>query len=95
MRHAARVDANQATIIAALLAVGAGVEVLGQPLDLLVSAGGRWGLLEVKSSAKAEMKKSATRTRQLAFAARHPAGGPVAIVIDVEGALAFVRMLRA
>lgn len=95
LRRAARVDANQASVIAALQAAGAGVEVLGLPLDLLVSAGGRWGVLEVKSSAAQVRRKSDTRKRQIAFADRHPNGGPIGTVHNIEGALAFVRMLRA
>lgn len=42
MRHAARVDANQAAIVAALEAAGATVEVIGQPLDLLVGFRRGW-----------------------------------------------------
>jgi hypothetical protein len=59
-----------------------------------VSAGGRWGILELKSSASEERRKTPTRKRQLAFAERHPNGGPIGTVHDIEGALAFVRMLR-
>lgn len=94
MRRAARVDANQGVIIEALQGVGASVEVLGQPLDLLIGAGGRWGILEVKASASEERRKTDTRKRQLAFAERHPRGGPIGTVHDIEGALTFVRMLR-
>lgn len=94
MRRAARVDGNQQEIIDAMRAAGAGVEVLGLPLDLLVSAGGRWGILEVKASAAEERRKSKTRIKQRAFADRHPNGGAIGTVHDVEGALAFVRMLR-
>jgi hypothetical protein len=94
LRRAARTDANQNAIIAALKAAGAGVEVLGLPLDLLVSAGGKWGILEVKSSAAAERAKTKTREKQLAFAQRHPNGGPIGTVHDVEGALNFLHVLR-
>lgn len=56
MRRAARTDANQAEIVAALRAVGAVVQDLsrvgeGCP-DLLVSHGGRMALLEVKDGRK-------------------------------------------
>ena len=94
MRRAARVDANQQTIIEALRAAGAGVEVLGLPLDLLVSAGGRFGILEVKRNEAASRAKTATRARQIAFAERHPHGGPIGTVWDVSGALTFLRCLR-
>ena len=94
MRRAARVDANQSAIIEALRSAGAGVEVLGLPLDLLVSAGGRWGILEVKASEAASRVKTDTRARQLAFAERHPNGGPIGTVWDIEGAIRFLNCLR-
>lgn len=94
-RYAARVDSNQAAIVAALRAAGAGVEVIKLPLDLLVSAGGRWMLVEVKSSEAESRRKSKTRAGQLAFADRHPHGGPIATVWDVEGALRALAVLRS
>ena len=93
-RHAARVDANQKAIVDALKAAGAGVEVIRQPVDLLVSAGGRFGLLEVKAREYESRRPSATRKGQLAFAERHPHGGPVGTVWDTEGALRFLATLR-
>lgn len=56
MRRAAKVDANQPAIVAALRKIGAEVTPLhtvgnGCP-DLLVSHRGRWYLLEVKDAAK-------------------------------------------
>ena len=95
MRHAARVDSNQQAIVAALRAAGAGVEVLGRPLDLLVSAGGQWALIEVKASEAEVKRKTATRRRQLEFAERHPRGGIVATVTDVQGALRVLAMMRS
>jgi hypothetical protein len=94
MRRAARVDANQRQIIAALEAAGASVEVLGLPLDLLVGAGGRWMLMEVKATEYESRRPSDTRKRQREFAERHPNGGPVATVWDVEGALRALATLR-
>ena len=95
MRYAARVDSNQQAIVDALRAAGAGVEVLGRPLDLLVSAGGQWALIEVKASEAEVKRKTATRRRQLEFAERHPHGGIVATVTDVEGALRVLAMMRS
>jgi hypothetical protein len=94
-RRAARVDGNQSEIVKAIKAAGAGVEIIAQPLDLLISAGGKWGILEVKSSAAEERAKTKTRERQLAFAERHPNGGLIGTCHDIEGALAFVAMLRS
>lgn len=93
MRYAARVDSNQSTIIEALEAAGASVEVLGLPLDLLVGYRGTWGILEVKASKSAANRKTKTRERQKAFADRHTNGGPIGTVWDVEGALRFLRTL--
>jgi hypothetical protein len=93
-RYAAKVDGNQAAIIKALEAAGAGVEVLRKPLDLLVSAGGRWGILEIKASEYESRRPSKTRKGQLEFALRHPNGGPVGTVWDVEGALRWLAVLR-
>lgn len=94
MRRAARVDGNQAEIIKAIEAAGGSVEIIRQPLDLLVGAGKRWGILEVKASAAEERRNTPTRERQRKFVERHPNGGPVGVVWDVEGAVRFVKVLR-
>ena len=53
-RHAARIDANQPSIVAGLRAAGYSVEIIGLPLDLLIHWGGTGGptgkmaLLEIK-----------------------------------------------
>ena len=52
-RRAARVDANQAAVIAALQAIGCVVEIIRQPVDLLVGFRGVWVPAEVKDGAKA------------------------------------------
>jgi hypothetical protein len=94
LRRAAKVDGNQSLVIKALEAAGASVEVLGLPLDLLVGYRGTWGILEVKASQyEAEKRKSKTRERQKAFAERHPNGGPIGTVWDIEGAINFLRVL--
>jgi hypothetical protein len=49
LRHDNRVDANQDEIVRALRRVGATVEVIGQPLDLLVGYHGVNYLLECKT----------------------------------------------
>ena len=49
-RHAASVDHNQAEIVKALRAVGASVEVIRRPLDLLVGYNRRTYVLEVKQT---------------------------------------------
>lgn len=93
-RYAAKVDSNQAEIIRAIEAAGGTVEVLGRPVDLLVGAGRRWGLLEVKATEYESRRPSKTRKGQLSFAERHPSGGPVGTCWDVAGALRFLAVLR-
>ena len=48
MRRAARVDASQAEIVAALRAGGAYVWIAGLPLDLIVGFQGKTALVECK-----------------------------------------------
>ncbi len=55
-RQAARVDANQATIVKELRDRGALVVILGQPVDLLVGYRGEWALVEVKSGPGARVR---------------------------------------
>jgi hypothetical protein len=52
MRHAARVDANQQAIVAALRAVGAYVWIIGLPVDLLVGYQQHTYLMEIKTTSK-------------------------------------------
>jgi hypothetical protein len=88
VRRAARVDSTQRDIIAALKAAGATVEVLKQPLDLLVGYRGTWALVECKSSRyEAQGRVTDTRKRQLEFRERHPNGGPIHTVWTPEQAI--------
>ena len=50
MRRAAKVDANQKTIVAALRKAGCAVEIIGLPVDLLCGFRGQNWLLEVKDT---------------------------------------------
>ena len=52
MRHAARVDANQQAIVAALRAEGAYVWIIGLPVDLLVGYKNWTFLMEIKATSK-------------------------------------------
>ena len=52
MRHAARVDENQKTIVDALRKAGAFVWIIGLPVDLLVGYKGHTFLVEIKSTSK-------------------------------------------
>ena len=55
MRHAARVDSNQAAIVDALRKAGAYVWIIGLPVDLLVGYRNRTILVEIKSSSKGRL----------------------------------------
>ena len=86
-RHALRTDANQGAIVRALKLAGATVEIIGRPLDLLIGYRGMWALIEVKANEYESRRPSKTREGQIEFARRHPNGGPIATVWDVDGAL--------
>lgn len=94
MRRAAKVDANQPAIVAALREIGATVQPLhtvgqGCP-DLLVGYQGKTLLMEVKDGSKPPSARKLTPDQQVWHAGWQ--GGPLATVIDAEGA---VRMARA
>lgn len=84
-------DEAEPAIVAALERMGCRVErVNGLPFDLLVLRAERVFLLEVKSSARAVKRKSATAERQAAFRRR---GWPVHIVIEPIDALRVVGLV--
>jgi len=66
-RIAKRVDANQGAVISALKAAGFEVEVLSKPVDLLVGAGGKWCLLEVKDGNKPKSAQQLTPAQEAFF----------------------------
>ena len=95
MRRAARTDANQAAIVAALRSVGATVWPIGLPVDLLVGAAGKTALVEVKTmTGKREPKAAGYTALQVSFMAGWR-GGTVATITDVESALRLVAAMRA
>lgn len=97
MRRAARVDAPQVEIVAALRAAGAIVVHLHQVgqgcPDLLLAAGGRFGLLELKNGKLAPSARKKTEA-QIAFWDAMEGAGPMGMATDVESALRFLAMLR-
>ncbi len=93
MRHAARVDANQAEIVAALRKAGASVWIIGLPVDLLVGFRGQSLLMEVKTvTGKRDPKPSKHTQLQKDFMLDWR-GGAVSTVTDVEGALRALGVL--
>jgi|TARA_R110000823_G_scaffold226788_1_gene354322 hypothetical protein len=95
MRRAAKVDANQAAIVSALRDAGASVWVIGLPVDLVIGVAGTTALAEVKTlTGKRNPKPASYTPLQQAFMTTW-AGGPVATLTDVEGALRLVATMRA
>lgn len=96
VRRAAKVDANQAQIVAALRAAGATVISLaacgsGIP-DLLVGHAGKTALIEVKDSQQPPSKRQLTPDQLRWHAAWR--GGTLAVVCDVESALRVLRTME-
>lgn len=87
MRYAARVDANQPEIVAALRKAGASVWVIGLPVDLLVGFRGQTMLMEVKTLTGKRAPKAAGHTQLQKDFMLDWRGGAVSTVTDVEGAL--------
>lgn len=94
MRRAARKDANQSAIVAAMKAAGASVWDIGLPVDLVVGVAGKTALVEVKTLVGKRAPKAARYTPlQLEFMACWR-GGPVALLTDVDGALRLVATMK-
>ena len=73
MRHAARVDKNQAAIIDALKRVGVSVEVIGKPVDLLLWCNGEYSLMECKNPERTSEDPDSRLTKaQVEFIDRWP-----------------------
>ena len=94
MRHAARVDASQAEIVAALRAGGAYVWISGLPLDLIVGFQGKTALVECKVLTGVKKRKQSRFTALQTAFMREWVGGTVATVTDAEGALRLLEVMR-
>ena len=94
MRYAARVDATQAEIVAALRAGGAYVWVLGLPLDLLIGFQGKTALVEVKTMTGVKKRKQSRFTALQTEFMRDWLGGTVATVTDAEGAKRLLEVMK-
>ena len=89
MRHAARVDANQQAIVAALRAAGAYVWIIGLPVDLLVGYQQHTYLMEIKTTSKKRLTGL-----QADFFLRW-AGGTLCRVDSPQAALDMIRAVNA
>jgi len=95
VRRAARVDANQGEIVEAMKAAGATVWVLGLPVDLLVGAGGKTALAEVKVLVGKKDPKPAPYTRLQQDFMLYWRGGEIVTLTTVDEGLALVKAMRA
>ena len=94
MRRAARVDATQAEIVAALRAGGAYVWISGLPLDLIVGFQGKTALVECKVLTGVKKRKQSRFTDLQTAFMRDWTGGTVATVTDAEGARRLLEVMR-
>ena len=94
MRHAARVDASQAEIVAALRAAGAYVFILGLPVDLLIGFCGKTALVECKVLTGVKKRTQSRFTDLQTEFMREWTGGTVATVTDAEGARRLLEVMR-
>ena len=94
MRHAARVDASQAEIVAALRDGGAYVWISGLPLDLIVGFQGKTALVECKVLTGVKKRKQSRFTALQTSFMRDWIGGTVATVTDAEGARRLLEVMR-
>lgn len=91
MRHAARVDANQAEVVAYLRAQGASVYLVKLPVDLLVGFNGKTALVEVKNPNSAYGKKGANPNQADWMASWQ--GGTVALVDGIDAAARLLKVM--
>ena len=94
MRRAARVDASQAEVVAALRAAGAYVWVSGLPLDLIVGFQGKTALVEVKTMTGVKKRTQSRFTDLQTEFMREWKGGTVATVTDAEGARRLLEVMK-
>ena len=94
MRRAARVDATQAEVVAALRAAGAYVWIIGLPVDLLIGFQGKTALVEVKVLTGVKKRKQSRFTALQTEFMREWTGGTVATVTDAEGARRLLEVMR-
>lgn len=88
MRRAARTDANQEAIVAALRAAGASVEVIGKPVDLLVGWRGQNWLVECKDGSKTPGNRPLTKAQKDFIPTWR---GQVNVILSPAEAVALIR----
>lgn len=93
VRRASKTDDNQEAIVNALRAFGASVEIIKQPLDLLVGWHGQTWVMEVKDGTKPPSERKLTPIQEKFF--RTWKGGPRVVVECPEDALRAIGALRS
>jgi hypothetical protein len=88
MRHAARVDENQKSVVDALRKAGAYVWIIGLPVDLLVGYKNHTFLVEIKSTSKKRL------TGLQADFFENWAGGTLARIDSPEAALRMIGTIK-
>jgi len=88
LRHAARVDKNQKSIVQALRDAGAYVSIIGLPVDLLVGYQNHTFLVEVKTTSKKRL------TPLQADFFEKWIGGTLCRIDSPEAALEMIRTAR-
>lgn len=95
-RHAKARDANEPEIVAALKAIGASVERLDTPVDLLVGFRGQTYMIEVKLPRGPKGGANGSRlTLDQEQLFDHWRGGPLAVARSAEEALRIVGATNA
>jgi hypothetical protein len=92
MRRAARVDANQETVVSALRAAGASVALIKWPVDAIVGFKGVTLLMEIKNPGSRYGKRGANENQREFMATW--LGGPVSMVDGPEAALRAIGVIR-
>lgn len=91
MRRAARVDQNQAAIVAAMRDAGASVYLIQLPVDLLVGFGGKTALVEVKNP-NSRYGRAGANANQASWL-EHWKGGTAAVIDSVEAAQRLLKLM--
>lgn len=94
LRRAKRRDANEPEIVKALQQVGAYVQRMDKPVDLLVGFRSRWVWLEVKDGAKTAGNRPLTEDQIEFLRDCQGYGLPACVVTSVSEALAAIGAVR-
>ena len=89
MRRAAKVDDSQAAIVSALRQCRCKVDVIGQPVDLLVRIGSLYATAECKTPGRNSKRRQPAQVEHQQDASTHKA--PHYVLMSVDDALAMYK----